>query len=46
MYGVRAAGIKIRDPTAITHKPIVIPFIKPVFFKTAEDGSAITKYET
>ena len=37
----KAAGIKIIVPIAIIHKPIIIPFLKPIFFKTHAEGKAI-----
>jgi hypothetical protein len=43
---VIAAGTKIIAPAAMIHNPSDIPFLKPVFLSTAEDGNAITKYET
>src|SRR3954468_6337093 len=33
-----AAGMKTKAPTAIIQKPIIMPFLKPVFFRTKEAG--------
>jgi hypothetical protein len=38
-----AAGIKIKVPIDMIHRPTIIPFLKPVLFRIKEEGIAITK---
>ena len=37
-----AAGIKSPHPNAIISKPVDIPFLNPIFFKTMDEGIAIS----
>ena len=38
-----AAGTKMNAPSDIAQNPIIIPFLKPIFFNRKDEGTDITK---